>query len=79
MNAFDEQSRSFLWMDTVVATAPALTDNKRADTVVVGSGIAGLSTAYELSVPRPESRCAGSRPYRWGHDLSNQRPPDLTI
>jgi glycine/D-amino acid oxidase-like deaminating enzyme/nitrite reductase/ring-hydroxylating ferredoxin subunit len=48
MNAFDEQSRS-LWMDTVVADAPRLADNRRVDTVVVGSGIAGLSTAYELA------------------------------
>jgi glycine/D-amino acid oxidase-like deaminating enzyme/nitrite reductase/ring-hydroxylating ferredoxin subunit len=48
MNAFDEQSRS-LWMDTVVAEVPALAENRRADTVVVGSGIAGLSTAYELA------------------------------
>ncbi len=49
MNASDEQSRS-LWMDTVVADAPALTENTQADTVVVGSGIAGLSTAYELAL-----------------------------
>ena len=48
MNAADERSRS-LWMDTVVADAPALSDDKRFDTVVVGSGIAGLSTAYELA------------------------------
>ena len=48
MNAFDEQSRS-LWMETVVADAPALAENRRVDTVVVGSGIAGLSTAYELA------------------------------
>ena len=47
MNAADERSRS-LWIDTVVAAAPALADDKRVDTVVVGSGIAGLSTAYEL-------------------------------
>jgi hypothetical protein len=33
MNAFDEQSRS-LWMDTVVADAPELADNRRADTVL---------------------------------------------
>ena len=43
-------------MDTVVADAPALTENMRADTVVIGSGIAGLSTAYELGVPGPEGR-----------------------
>jgi glycine/D-amino acid oxidase-like deaminating enzyme/nitrite reductase/ring-hydroxylating ferredoxin subunit len=48
MNAADEQSRS-LWMDTTVAEAPALTNNVRTDTVVVGSGITGLSTAYELA------------------------------
>ena len=48
MNAADERSRS-LWTDTVVADAPALADDKRVDTVVVGSGIAGLSTAYELA------------------------------
>jgi glycine/D-amino acid oxidase-like deaminating enzyme/nitrite reductase/ring-hydroxylating ferredoxin subunit len=48
VNAGDEQSRS-LWMDTTVAEAPPLRRNARADTVVVGSGIAGLSTAYELA------------------------------
>lgn len=48
MNAFDEQNRS-LWMDTVVADAPRLDDNRRVDTVVIGSGIAGLSTGYELA------------------------------
>jgi glycine/D-amino acid oxidase-like deaminating enzyme/nitrite reductase/ring-hydroxylating ferredoxin subunit len=37
-------------MDTAVADAPVLTENVRADTVVVGSGIAGLSTAYELAL-----------------------------
>jgi glycine/D-amino acid oxidase-like deaminating enzyme/nitrite reductase/ring-hydroxylating ferredoxin subunit len=47
MNASDERSRS-LWMDTAVADAPPLSEDKRVDTVVVGSGIAGLSTAYEL-------------------------------
>jgi len=36
-------------MDTVVADAQALTEDERADTVVIGSGIAGLSTAYELA------------------------------
>ena len=48
MNASDEQSRS-LWMDTEVADAPRLTKDLRVDTVVIGSGIAGLSTAYELA------------------------------
>ena len=49
MNVGDEKTRS-LWMDTDVAPdAPRLTRDERADTVVIGSGIAGLSTAYELS------------------------------
>ena len=48
MNAFEEQSRS-LWRDTVVAEAPRFANDLRVDTVVVGSGIAGLSIAYELA------------------------------
>ena len=49
MNVADEHSRS-LWMDIDVAPkAAALRRNRRADTVIIGSGIAGLSTAYELS------------------------------
>jgi glycine/D-amino acid oxidase-like deaminating enzyme/nitrite reductase/ring-hydroxylating ferredoxin subunit len=49
MNVADERSRS-LWMDIDVAPdAAALRKNMRADTVIIGSGIAGLSTAYELS------------------------------
>jgi len=48
MNARDEQTRS-LWMTVEVAPdAPALTRDESADAVVVGSGIAGLSSAYEL-------------------------------
>ena len=48
MNVGDERSRS-LWMEVEVASAPALKKDISADTVVIGSGIAGLSTAYELS------------------------------
>jgi len=49
MNVGDEHSRS-LWMDVKVAAgARPLKADARADTVVIGSGIAGLSTAYELS------------------------------
>ena len=40
-----------LWMETEVAPeAPPLRADDRADVVVVGSGIAGLSTAYELAL-----------------------------
>ena len=39
-----------LWMDTAVAPqAIPLPGDERCDVVVVGSEIAGLSTAYELS------------------------------
>jgi glycine/D-amino acid oxidase-like deaminating enzyme/nitrite reductase/ring-hydroxylating ferredoxin subunit len=49
MNVGDEKTQS-LWMDTDVAPdARALSRDERADTVVIGSGIAGLSTAYELA------------------------------
>ena len=49
MNVGDERSRS-LWMDVDVAPGTSkLTQDAECDTVVVGSGIAGLSTAYELS------------------------------
>src|SRR4051794_30165357 len=49
MNVSDERTRS-LWMDIAVAPeANRLNENLTADTVVVGSGIAGLSTAYELA------------------------------
>ena len=49
MNVFDEQTQS-IWMDFAVARAPALKRSERADVVVIGSGIAGLSCAYELAV-----------------------------
>jgi glycine/D-amino acid oxidase-like deaminating enzyme/nitrite reductase/ring-hydroxylating ferredoxin subunit len=49
MNVGDERSRS-LWMEVDVAPGtPKLDRDAECDTVVVGSGIAGLSTAYELS------------------------------
>jgi glycine/D-amino acid oxidase-like deaminating enzyme/nitrite reductase/ring-hydroxylating ferredoxin subunit len=49
MNANDERTKS-LWMNVPVAPdAPVLSGDLQCDTVVVGSGIAGLSCAYELS------------------------------
>ena len=47
MNVGDEQTRS-PWMDVRVTEAPALFRSERADVIVVGAGIAGLSVAYEL-------------------------------
>ena len=49
MNVSGERTRS-LWMQTkVFADAPALEGQLTCDTVIVGSGIAGLSAAYELA------------------------------
>ncbi|WP_375159751.1 FAD-dependent oxidoreductase [Bradyrhizobium sp. RDT46] len=48
MNVRDEHTRS-PWMDVSVAEAPALSGTVGADVVVIGSGIAGLSVAYELA------------------------------
>ncbi|TGP85996.1 MULTISPECIES: FAD-dependent oxidoreductase [unclassified Mesorhizobium] len=49
MNARGEQTRS-LWMKIdVYPDAPKFLGKKSCDTVIIGSGIAGLSVAYELS------------------------------
>jgi glycine/D-amino acid oxidase-like deaminating enzyme/nitrite reductase/ring-hydroxylating ferredoxin subunit len=48
MNVSGERTKS-LWMNVAVdPEAPKLQGARRCDTVVVGSGIAGLSVAYEL-------------------------------
>ena len=49
MNVSSERSKS-LWMNTVsFVEASTLRQDERTDAVVIGSGIAGLSTAYELT------------------------------
>jgi glycine/D-amino acid oxidase-like deaminating enzyme/nitrite reductase/ring-hydroxylating ferredoxin subunit len=48
MNVAQERTKS-LWMNTPVADAPVLSGDHTADVVIIGSGIAGLSTAYELT------------------------------
>ena len=49
MNVADEHSRS-LWMDeTPAIDAEPIVVNEHCDVVIVGSGIAGLSCAYELA------------------------------
>jgi len=47
MNVAQERTKS-LWMGTPIADAPPLAGEHSADVVIIGSGIAGLSTAYEL-------------------------------
>jgi glycine/D-amino acid oxidase-like deaminating enzyme/nitrite reductase/ring-hydroxylating ferredoxin subunit len=49
MNADRENSRS-IWLDVPFPKAGRLTSNLRTDVLVIGAGIAGLSTAYELAV-----------------------------
>lgn len=47
---FDRRSRS-LWMDIQVASrATHLTGDRTCDAVIIGAGIAGISTAYELAI-----------------------------
>lgn len=49
MNVSGERSKS-LWMHTArLSEPPPLAADERADVVIVGAGIAGLSTAYELA------------------------------
>jgi glycine/D-amino acid oxidase-like deaminating enzyme/nitrite reductase/ring-hydroxylating ferredoxin subunit len=49
MNVEEELSRS-LWMDLPPIDVPSLTGSMTTDVLVIGAGIAGLSTAYELAL-----------------------------
>ena len=49
MNVGDERSVSYWMHDAPVIEAASLNSDEACDVVVVGSGIAGLSTAYELA------------------------------
>src|SRR3954462_14465118 len=48
MNVGDERSTSYWMKDAPTIDASPLRSDERCDIVVIGSGIAGLSTAYEL-------------------------------
>jgi ribulose 1,5-bisphosphate synthetase/thiazole synthase len=60
MHVADEKTKS-LWMDTRVADAPPLDGDSSADVAIIGAGIAGLSTAYEL-IARGRSVIVRERP-----------------
>ena len=49
MNVGNEHSRSYWMNETPVVQAQALAQDEQCDVVIVGAGIAGLSTAYELA------------------------------
>src|SRR5947209_19617104 len=49
MNVADERSISCWLQNAPAIKAPQLQTDQTCDVVVIGSGIAGLSTAYELS------------------------------
>jgi glycine/D-amino acid oxidase-like deaminating enzyme/nitrite reductase/ring-hydroxylating ferredoxin subunit len=49
MNVANERTRS-IWLGAPLSRAAALDQSARADVVVVGAGIAGLSVAYELTL-----------------------------
>ncbi|HET9694851.1 MAG TPA: FAD-dependent oxidoreductase [Steroidobacteraceae bacterium] len=49
MNVEEELSRS-LWMDLAPIDVPSLSGPLTTDVLVIGAGIAGLSTAYELAL-----------------------------
>jgi len=49
MNVADERSVSYWMEDTSIIAASPLKSDAECDVVVIGAGIAGLSTAYELS------------------------------
>ena len=49
MNVGDERSKSYWMEEAPVIEAPPLTSHEQCDVVVIGSGIAGLSIAYELA------------------------------
>ena len=48
MNADQEHSRS-LWMEKSIKQFPCLLEDTKAKVLVIGAGISGLSTAYELA------------------------------
>src|SRR5438552_1003769 len=48
MNVAEERTKS-LWMNIDAANASPMDGDQNADVVVIGSGIAGLSIAYELT------------------------------
>jgi len=63
MNVADEQSRSCWMKNFPDVAAPPLVANAECHMVVIGSGIAALSTAYELQ-STGSRRSAATRTFR---------------
>ena len=76
MNVSSEQSTS-VWMDTpVLDDARALSRGEKADVVVVGSGIAGMSVAYELAKAGKDVVVIDRGPIGMGMTVRHQELPD---
>ena len=68
-----------LWVDIAVAPfARPLSQNEQCDVVVIGSGIAGISTAYELA-SRKLSVIVIDRGRIAGHDLPHDCASSATV
>ena len=79
MNVSSEHSTS-LWMDTPVLKTPRhSTRTKAADVVVVGSGIAGMSVAYELAAAGKDVVVIDRGPDRQGHDVPHDCASDRPV
>ena len=69
-----------LWMDTEVAPGAEVLDGvHECDVAVIGSGIAGISTAYELSKRRQIRNCHRPRPHLRRHDVAHLRSSCSTM
>ena len=78
MNVENERSRS-LWMQAERPKARPLSSDLQVDTLVVGAGIAGLSTAYELLLRGHDVAVVDRGAIAGGMTARDKRPPVLPI
>src|SRR4051812_12889898 len=68
-----------IWMDTEVSpAAPMLDQDLTVDTVIVGAGIAGLSTVMNSPWREERSQCGSSADRRWLH-CANYSAFDISL